>query len=64
MKNIFEEPACEVVRFQNNDVIVTSSCNCLLPEFPEIRDEIICPHDHPECFCSDDESVNCTKPTA
>lgn len=60
MKTNFEKPSLEVVRFAQND-IVTSSCECLLPELPEVTDEMTCPHDHPECMCSNDLTVNCTQ---
>lgn len=59
MSKKFTQPFYEVIRFDRN-VIATSTCSCLVPEFPEMTDEIDCPHDHPECLCKNDQTINCT----
>lgn len=60
MKRRFEEPFYEAVVFNRQGIIITSNCDCLIPEMPEVTDTIDCPNDHPECSCGSDVTVNCT----
>lgn len=61
MKNNFKEPVCEIVRFDQIDIVTISGCGCNVGGI-EFDSNETCTGANTECTCSpnqDDPSANC-----
>lgn len=58
MKKEFEAPEFEVILFNNDDVVRTSSC-CDAGGIPFPTDDDACPSGDAECACGEDIDQNC-----